>query len=64
MVGRRQALVKSKSNKKGLKAGAAMGVTAALFAFTPWFFGLGGLAVTGYYAYDWLKYRGKWGIRF
>ena len=64
MVGRRQALVKAKANRQGFMASVAGIGTIALFALTPWFFGAAGLGVTGYLTYKWLRYRGKWGLRF
>ena len=64
MVGPRRALVKRKSSKKGLFAVGAGAGTICLFALTPWFLGVAGLVGTGYLTYDWLRYRGKWGLRF
>ena len=64
MVGKRQALVKRKASRKGLFAAAAAVGTGLLFvAVTPWL-GLAGLAGTAVLTYDWLRYRGKWGLRF
>lgn len=60
----RRAMVKVEANRKGLKTFVAGAGTVALFAFTPWFLGAVGLGFTGYLAYDWLRYRGKWGLRF
>ena len=64
MVGRRQALVKAKANRKGFYAAVSGVGTVALFALTPWFFGAAGLGVTGYYTYKWLRFRGENGLRF
>jgi hypothetical protein len=63
-TGPRRALVKRKAQTKGLKTVGAAAGTVALFLWFPWILGLGGLAGTGYLAYDWLRYRGKWGLRF
>lgn len=64
MVGPRQALVKRTAAKKGVYTSAAAAGTVALFLFAPWWLGVAGVVGTGYLAYDWLRYRGKWGIRF
>lgn len=64
MVGPRRALVKRQSQRKGLAAFGAGAGTVVLFAFTPWFLGVAGLVGTSYLTYDWLRYRGKWGLRF
>jgi hypothetical protein len=64
MVGQRQSLVKRTANKKGVYTGAAAAGTVTLFLLAPWWLGLAGAVGTGYLAYDWLRYRGKWGMRF
>ena len=64
MVDSRHSLVKRKASKKGLYAAGAGVGTALLFTFTTPILGVVGLIGTGYLAYDWLRYRGKWGLRF
>lgn len=60
----RSSMVKRESTKKGLVAGAA-GVGTAVLLVSGWtFFGVVGLAGTGYLTYKWLAHRGKWGMRF
>lgn len=69
-MGTRQDLVKHEAARKGRHAAIAGGVTAGLFALTlglplvPWIVLLGGGAYTGKQVYDWLRFRGKWGLRF
>ncbi len=63
MVDSRRSLVKGTARRKGWVTAAAAGGTIALFTATPWL-GLVGLAGTAYLAFDWLRYRGKWGMRF
>jgi hypothetical protein len=63
MVDSRRAMVKSTARRKGILAAAGAGGTVALFMLTPWL-GLVGVAGTAYLTYDWLRYRGKWGLRF
>ncbi len=64
MVGPRRALVRQTSRKKGLKVGLAAGGTAALFAFVAPWAGVIGLAGSAWLAYDWLRFRGKNGLKF
>jgi threonine/homoserine/homoserine lactone efflux protein len=64
MAGPRQSLVKHTAAKKGVYTGAAAAGTVVLFLLAPWWLGVVGAAGTGYLAYDWLRYRGKWGMRF
>ncbi len=64
MSGNRREMVKRTSSKKGFTTTAAGVGAVALFAFGPWWLGVAALVGTGYLAYDWLRYRGKWGMRF
>ena len=64
MVGSRQAMVKRTATKKGLYAAGAGTLTVLSIIFAPWFLTVVGVGATGYFTYDWLKYRGKWGLRF
>ena len=64
MVGPRRALVKRKASKKGaLAVGTGIGTVALSILLSPWLW-IPGLIATGYLTYDWLRYRGKWGLRF
>ena len=61
---------RDEAKSMGVKA-AAWGAGSTLFALLavaawPWFAipALAGYAITGVKAFDWLKYRGKWGLKF
>ena len=61
----RHHMVKRTAARKGLFTGLAGVGTAVVFAVTgSWLLGLIGVGATGYFGYKWLKYRGKWGLRF
>ena len=60
----RTSLTRKKAQKKGLAtAAAAVGTGLAFIFVSPWL-GVIGLGATGYLGYRWLKFRGKWGLRF
>lgn len=54
----------SKARSKGLKTGAALVGTILLSVFTWWWLWMPAAGYTGYLGYQWLKYRGKYGMRF
>ena len=59
----RTSLTKKKAQKKGLKTAGAVGATV-LLAYVWWPLMLVGLGATAYYGYDWLKFRGTYGMKF
>lgn len=60
----RTSLTRQKARGKGLKSAGALAATIFLAIWmTPWIVVLG-LPVTGYFTYDWLKFRGVHGLRF
>ncbi|MBN1945686.1 MAG: hypothetical protein JW797_08410 [Bradymonadales bacterium] len=64
MVGPRHQLVKRKATQKGaLALGVGVTTVALSLLLTPWLW-IPGLVATGYFTYDWLRYRGTWGLRF
>ena len=64
MVGSRQALVTTTARKKGWKAALAAGGSVAIFSTVGWVLGCLSLAGSAWLTYDWLKFRGKNGLRF
>ncbi len=60
----RTALTKRTARKKGLYTLAAGAGTTLAFIYAGTFLGLVGIGLTGYLGYQWLRYRGQWGMRF
>ncbi|MDX9721051.1 MAG: hypothetical protein RBU37_09890 [Myxococcota bacterium] len=60
----RSQLTKREARNKGLVTLAVGAGSVAAFVFLHWFVGLIGLGATAYFGYNWLKFRGKWGMRF
>ena len=55
---------KKTAKKKGFMALGALIVTPILWYKTGYVLGIVGLGTTVYLTWDWLKYRGKWGLKF
>ncbi|TVQ98749.1 MAG: hypothetical protein EA398_12890 [Deltaproteobacteria bacterium] len=63
-------LIKAQARRKGWTTAAAGASTIALVFLTagipvlPWVLGITGAVYTGRKAWEWLRFRGEWGIRF
>lgn len=60
----RTEMTKQTAKYKGLVAAGTMTTTLLLAFFLHWYFLLLGLPVTAYFAFRWLQFRAKWGMRF
>jgi hypothetical protein len=57
-------MIVQQSRSNGMKAGAALFVTALAGIYVWGMLWLPGLGYTGYLTYKWLMYRGKYGMKF
>ena len=55
---------KRTARKKGFRAAAVAGGSAALFVIVNPFLGIAGLVGAAYLGYDWFMFRAKRGMRF
>lgn len=60
----RTEMTKQTAKYKGLTAAGLFTFTMLLAVFFHWYFLIAGLPVVAYFAFDWLRFRAKWGMRF